>query len=107
MTWWDHRGTREWVQYEFAEPVRVKGVEVYWFDDTGRGSCRVPAAWRVFYREGEEWREVTGADPCGVVPNAFNAVAFDPVETDALRLDVQLQQDVSAGVLEWVVVPAE
>ena len=43
FTWWDHRGTAEWVQYDFAKPTTVSTVSVYWFDDTGRGGCRVPA----------------------------------------------------------------
>jgi hypothetical protein len=42
LTWWDHRGTTEWVQYDFAKPARVAGVEVYWFDDANRGGCRAP-----------------------------------------------------------------
>lgn len=33
FTWWDHKGTAEWVQYDFDEPVKVSAVEVYWFDD--------------------------------------------------------------------------
>jgi hypothetical protein len=35
MTWWDHRGTSEWVQYDFAAPKEINSTEVYWFDDTG------------------------------------------------------------------------
>ncbi|MCX7048198.1 MAG: glycoside hydrolase family 127 protein, partial [Candidatus Sumerlaeota bacterium] len=42
FTWWDHRGTTEWVQYDFKEKTKVSAVEVYWFDDTGRGQCRAP-----------------------------------------------------------------
>jgi len=36
-----------------------------------------------------------------VEKDKFNIVRFKPVETKALRLDVQLQQDFSAGILEW------
>ena len=46
MTWWDHRGTTEWVSYRFPAPRRLSSSAVYWFDDTGRGQCRVPASWR-------------------------------------------------------------
>jgi len=34
FTWWDHRGTAEWLEYEFIKPRNSSGVEVYWFDDT-------------------------------------------------------------------------
>src|SRR5262249_15693243 len=47
MTWWDHKGTEEWISYQFPQPRDVSSVAVYWFDDTGRGGCRVPAEWRV------------------------------------------------------------
>src|SRR5690606_23096791 len=40
--WWPRKGTAEWVQFELPAPTRVKGIEVYWFDDTGIGECRVP-----------------------------------------------------------------
>ena len=33
----------------------------------------------------------------------FNQATFDPVETTALRLEVQLLPDVSGGILEWQV----
>src|SRR5205823_1426620 len=52
MTWWDHRGTEEWVSYRFPQPRPVSSASVYWFDDTGRGACRVPAAWRLFWLDG-------------------------------------------------------
>ena len=42
LHWWPHKGTKEWVQYDFASPGEVRAVEVYWFDDTGNGECRVP-----------------------------------------------------------------
>ncbi|MBI1913393.1 MAG: glycoside hydrolase family 127 protein [Planctomycetes bacterium] len=101
MTWWDHRGTAEWVQYDFGKPLEVSGVEVYWFDDTGKGQCRVPASWRVVYRKDGRWLPVEGAGGYGVDKDRFNKVAFKPVKTDALRLEVKLQEHFSGGILEW------
>ncbi|MHC4991139.1 MAG: glycoside hydrolase family 127 protein, partial [Planctomycetota bacterium] len=101
LTWWDHRGTREWVQYDFDEPRWVSGTSVYWFDDTGVGQCRVPARWRLLCRQGEGWKPVPAASGYGVEPDAYNRVDFDPIETTALRLEVHLQPDSSGGILEW------
>jgi hypothetical protein len=108
LTWWDHRGTRksigktdEWVQYDFGSALEVSGVEVYWFDDTGRGGCRVPASWRVVYRREGRWVPVEGAGRYGVEKDRFNVVTFSPVKTDALRLEVKLQEGFSGGILEW------
>ena len=101
MTWWPLRGTEEWVQYRFKEAKTVSGVEVYWFDDTGRGHCRVPESWHVEWLDGESWKPVSTAGSYGCVPDRFNAVRFDPVSTKAVRLCVKLQPDFSGGVLEW------
>lgn len=116
FTWWDHRGTAEWVQYDFPAARRVSKVAVYWFDDSGRGRCRPPASWRLLYKPigaggGEEWRPVAprssapggrSAEPVfGVEIDRFNAVEFEPVETTALRIEVQLRPEFSGGMLEW------
>lgn len=101
FTWWDHRGTAEWVQYDFEKPRRLAWSEVYWFDDTGLGQCRVPASWRLLWKDGDTWRPVAGATEYGTKPDQFNRVTFDPVETTSLRLEVQLREDFSGGILEW------
>lgn len=101
FTWWDHQGTTEWVQYELAQPMTVRGTAVYWFDDEPVGQCRIPATWRLFYRVGDTWREVAHASGFGVAKDTFNRTTFEPVTTDALRMEVQLQPGFSAGILEW------
>ncbi len=108
FTWWARKGSREWVQYNFAQPREVTGVEVYWFDDRPRGGgCRVPQSWRVEYRSGTEWKPVEAAGSYGVEPDGYNKVAFGPVETTGLRLAVQLQEGFSSGVLSWKIVPEQ
>jgi hypothetical protein len=107
FTWWDHKGTAEWAQYDFAKPRKVSSVEVYWFDDTGTGGCRVPKSWRLLYRAGDKWLPVAGASACGTDRDRFNRVTFTPVETDGLRIEAVLQAGFSGGILEWRVGPAE
>ena len=102
-TWWDHRGTSEWVQYDFAHPTRVSSVAVYWFDDTGRGACRVPRSWRLLYRDGKKWKPVRAATRYAARTDRYNQVKFDPVTTSALRIEATLQPGFSAGILEWTV----
>lgn len=101
FTWWDHRGTAEWVQYEFAQPATVSKVDVYWFDDTGRGQCRAPESWKLLYRAAGQWKPVEASGPFGTELDKFNTLQFRPVETDALRIEVQLKTAFSAGILEW------
>jgi len=103
FTWWSHKGSKEWVQYTFKVPARVTSVDVYWFDDTGRGACRVPGSWKLMYRDAGRWKPVTNAGTFGVARDKYNRVTFDAVMTDALRIEVQLQPNVSGGILEWKV----
>jgi len=103
LNWWPNKGTQEWVQYEFERPVTVSGAEVYWFDDTGQGECRVPVSWQLFYRQGQTWVPVRAGGPFGVEKDMFNRVRFRPVQTKSLRLEVQCQKDWAAGIHEWKV----
>jgi len=101
FTWWDHKGTTEWVQYDFKEPRKISSAEIYWFDDTGSGGCRVPKSWRLLYKDGDQWKDVPDATGFEVAKDKFNQVKFDPVQTASLRLEVQLQPEFSGGILEW------
>jgi len=106
FTWWDHRGTTEWVEYRFDRPRKVSAVEVYWFDD-GRiqRHCRVPKSWKLLYRAGDQWRPVPGASDYGTELDRYNRVTFDSVETTGLRIEVALDPEGpwSGGILEWKV----
>jgi DUF1680 family protein len=101
MTWWGHLGTTEWIAYHFETPKTLSSVEIYWFDDTGAGSCRVPASWRVLYFDGAQWKPVEAETDYGTAKDTFNMVTFKPVKTTQLRVEVKLQQKYSGGILEW------
>ncbi len=101
--WWPKKGTTEWVEYTFQKPAAVSQVEVYWFDDTGSGECRIPKSWHVLYKDGEQWKPVENVEPYGVEKDRYDKVTFKPVETGALRLEVTLQPAWSAGIQEWKV----
>jgi hypothetical protein len=103
MTWWDHKGTNEWVQYDFGKPRRVSKSAVYWFDDIPGGGCAVPASYRVVYRDGDEWKPVASPTADPVAEDRYNRMSFATVETSALRLEVTLQSGRSGGILEWKV----
>jgi uncharacterized protein len=98
---WPHKGTTEWVRYEYKQPRRISSSEVFWFDDTGRGQCRVPASWRLLYKDGEQWKPVETTSEYGVRKDQFNTVKFTPVTTTALRMEIQLPEKFSTGILEW------
>ena len=101
--WYPARGNQETVDYSFPAPVTVSQSGLYWFDDTGEGSVRVPASWRLLYRDGDEWKPVETADPYGVAKDRFNAVVFKPVTTNGLRIELEAQPNFSIGVQKWTV----
>ena len=83
------------------ERTRVSQASVYWYDDAPWGGCRVPKAWRILYRQGNEWKAVAGADNYGTRRGELNTVHFTPVETDAVRMEIDLPDDNSSGLFEW------
>jgi hypothetical protein len=104
LTWWDHHGTKEWVQYDFDKPTQVSAVQVYWFDDRRtKGGCRLPQSWRLLYKDGAQWKPVANPSSYGVAMDRYNRLKFDPVRTAALRIEVQLQPQWSGGILQWKV----
>ncbi len=90
-----------WVEYAFAKPQTVSESSLYWFDDTGQGGVRVPASWRIMYKEGNEWKPVEASGPYGVARNQYNRLTFKPVTTTGLRLELTMQPKVSAGIERW------
>lgn len=92
----------EWVQVTFDKPRTISSVGVYWFDDTGRGECRVPRACVAEYLNGGVWLPLPGgeAGAVDVTIDTMNVRTFPPIVAEALRLSISLQPGMSAGILE-------
>lgn len=105
--WWNHEGTREWVSYTWDKPQAVKGCQVYWFDDTGAGVCRLPESWHVEALQDGRWVPVKTTQNYLTSKDSWNTVHFLPVSTTGLRLVVQMKKGYAAGVLQWRVEPVE
>ena len=103
LHWWPKKDTTEWVQYDFDKAHTVSESKVYWFDDGPWGGCRIPAAYKVYYKKDGEWVPVKNTTPYDIAKDKYNTLSFEPVETTALKLEVQLPKDNSAGVHEWAV----
>ena len=102
--WWPKNGTTEWLSYEFPAESTVQSATVYWYDDGPWGGCRVPQSWRILYQDAQgQWMPVTGADGYPTDKGSACTVNFDPVTTKAVRLEVTLPSDNSAGLFEWII----
>jgi len=101
LHWMDeaHRGTLEWVQYTFKEPLSFDAAEVYWAE--GGLALGAPASWRILVRKGGEWSPVKQHGNYGVALDVYNKVTFDAVVTDSIRLEVQSAKSKSGGIMEW------
>jgi uncharacterized protein len=80
-------GEPAWIEYTFKQPTRISSSEAYFADD--RRFCKLPASWRVVYKDGSEWKGVPARGGYAVVKDRFNRVDFDPVTTSAVRILVE------------------
>lgn len=104
-TWWDNKGSNEWFEYSFAKPRKLTSTTVYWFDDEPFGGCRVPQSWKFVYQEpgSDEWKEVKTNDEYSCDPDRDVVVKFEEINASKVRIQVELQDDFSGGILRWVV----
>ena len=102
--WWPKQGVTEWIAYEFPEASTVQSSTVYWYDDGPWGGCRVPKAWRIFFKnDNGEWQSVSGADKYPTTKGTACTVNFEPVKTKSIKIEIDLPSDNSAGLFEWSV----
>jgi len=57
----------------------------------------------VLYKDGDQWKPIENGDPFAVEKDRYNKISFKSVTTSALRLEVTLQPNWSAGIQEWKV----
>lgn len=98
--WWPSKGEKEWVQIDFPKPEEVSEASVYWFDDTEIGECRVPAAWKVLYKENDKWAPVYTTDKYTVEKDRYNSVIFETVRTSSIKIEIQSQPEFAGGIHE-------
>jgi hypothetical protein len=101
--WWPENNQWVWMQYDFEKPERISKSKVYWFDDEPRGGCRIPDEWEILYKSGSQWKPVRTLNPYAVTKDGWDSVAFEPVTTDAVRINVKLKKEFSSGIHEWII----
>jgi hypothetical protein len=83
------QGKPAWVEYEFKAPTEISSAQTYFVDD--RRFCRLPASWRILYKDGNAWKPVLNDGAYPISKDAFSVVSFKPVTTTAVRLEVAPQ----------------
>ena len=100
MTFWPHKGTTETITVELGKERMVSGVELYWFDDTGQGGCRVPAAAHLSCFTDDEWMPAKPSSAVPLTKDKMNRLEITPMSTTAIQLKIELQEGFSGGLLE-------
>ncbi len=102
--WWPKKASTEWISYTFPQEAEVSSSTVHWFSDKPWGGCSVPKAWRILYQTADgQWQPVEQPDAYPTHIGVASTVNFKPVKTKAVRLEVTLPDDDSAGLFEWTV----
>ena len=96
--WYPKRGTREWVEYQFRQVSTISRVSLDWVDEPHPRGCQPPRVWELLARVDGHWHRVVPA-----AANHRRTVEFPPVRASALRLELELEPDHTAGIYEWTV----
>jgi hypothetical protein len=93
-----HKGTAEWVAYQFDQPKKLSSVKVYWLED---GSYTLPVSWSLSYqKEDGTWAPVDSFSPYLIEKDQYNEVTFVAVTTKGLRIDLKLSDAGPGGIIE-------
>ena len=104
LDFWPHKGTNEWIQFDWDQKHEISSVKIYFFDDTGRGECHLPESWKVLYRDSQgNFKPVNNTPPYYTKKDTFNKVDFEPVKTDSIKIEIKLQENWSAGIQEVII----
>ena len=103
LHWWPKQNSTEYVQYDFNTEKTVSQSKVYWYDDKPDGGCAIPASYKLYYKKDGAWVPVKNITPYQIAKDKYNILNFEPVQTKALKMEVQLPVDNSAGIHEWAV----
>ena len=110
-TWSGSHPATRWLQYEWAEPQRVSGMEVsFWRDQNDVNSTagvNVPKSWKAQYWSGGAWVDVPSPSGYGVLRDEPNTTDFAAVTTTRLRIVLSAMGSgtsyAAVGVSEWKV----
>ncbi len=103
------KGT-QWIQYEWDEARQLSQSDIYWaidqpekvyWSERMRGiPLKRPKSWKLLYKDGDAWRPVKTGDEYAVHLDQANRVRFTPIETTAVRLEIEMS-DAPCGIQEW------
>ncbi|WP_081660376.1 DUF5695 domain-containing protein [Pseudobutyrivibrio ruminis] len=94
------QGAPAWVTYTWDDEVIITGQDAYYFKDNGGNFS--PAAVKLEYLEGDEWKECDIVEGLGTELDKYNTTTIKPIQTTALRMTLN-PKTLGCGVIEWKV----
>lgn len=101
FNWWPNKNKTEWIVYNFDKQYKISKSKVFWFSDGG--GCKAPKTWRLYYKKEGKWLEVNHKNEYGVQLDYINILDFEPVTTTAVKMEIDLPEDCSSGIHEWII----
>lgn len=93
----------DWLAVDFGSKTRIERIELAIYDDGG--GVRAPKRYWAEYWDGKAWRAAANPryQPEAPAGGRFNDVAFDPVETEKVRIVFEHAGSARSGVTELIV----
>jgi uncharacterized protein len=92
---------RQWMQYDWNEPVKVNKVAIFWYNYDG--NVKLPSSYTLSYWDGEKFVPVNNPVGLGLENDKFNTTTFDEISTTKLRVDADSTERRTQPALEWFV----
>lgn len=67
---------------------RGLAVKIYWFNDTGLGTCQVSENRWILCKEQRHWSPISNQNAYTDHKDQYNITEYDPVKMEAIRLEV-------------------
>ena len=92
---------KQWVQYEWKQPISTAEIAVYWHNNNG--TIKLPSAYQIQYWDGSAFIPVKNAKGYGVTNDQLNNTIFDAVKTSKLRIEIDSTDRGATPLQEWLV----
>ncbi|MEZ0324978.1 MAG: glycoside hydrolase family 127 protein [Fimbriimonas sp.] len=106
LHFWPHKGGEEWVQYTWDKPQTITGSKIFWFDDTGRGECRLPKDFKLQALVNGQWTDLALKGKA-IAMDKWTDLTFPAITSTALRVVIQQKEGWASGIHEWKVIQEE
>lgn len=102
-TCWSSKSREDWFAVDYSVPRRIRGLRLFFYDDSPAGGVRPPESVRFEYRNGGSWKPLNTLEQfpakCSSGENRF---LFAPIEVEKIRAHFKhAGKDFYTGIFGW------